>query len=295
MGRVIKSMSKMISTSKTVPPDIPEPVKAIFGIDERWGMVSAARVASEPRRAERAWARQAQYAWNLIVEGRGTLTGPNGSSWDLEPGVAYCHLLDSKGWSVAFNGTDIVIEWYVILDRGTHSRLACLGLFDGPPVLAFRQRAQAEEMMRDFQSALGDLADQPQRLVFRRTLAVTVRFFQRWYEAALAPDESDPMDSLVLRARDWLDAHPLSREPLPLLAKRLGVSYPHLRRGFLARAGTTLNQYRIARRIDEARALLPLRRIAFTADRLGYPDAFTFSRQFKAVTGMAPSEFRRRG
>lgn len=285
----------MISKAKAVLPDIPEPVKGIFGIDERWGMVSVARVTSDPRRAERAWARHAQYAWNLIVNGKGILRGPDGTSWDLESGSAYCHFPEGEGWSVAFDGDAVVTEWYVILDRSTHNRLAGLGLFDGPPVLAFARPTLAEEMMRDFQTALMDLADQPQRMVFRRTLALTVRFFQTWYEAALAPEEADPMDALVLRARDWLDAHPLSREPLPLLAKRLGVSYPHLRRGFLARAGTTLNQYRIARRIDEARSLLPLRGIAFTADRLGYPDTFTFSRQFKAVTGMTPSEFRRRG
>jgi AraC-like DNA-binding protein len=79
------------------------------------------------------------------------------------------------------------------------------------------------------------------------------------------------------------------------VAARLDMSYERFRKLFRQRVGVSPGDYRIRRRIDRARALiwqhgLSNKQVAY---ELGYPDPFTFSKQFRKVTSMWPEEYRR--
>lgn len=79
------------------------------------------------------------------------------------------------------------------------------------------------------------------------------------------------------------------------LAADLNVGLSTLRRRFRAAAGTSLHQYVLRRRAQEAMALLgdtslPVKAIA---GRLGYRDTYFFSKQFRAVTGTTPGGYRK--
>jgi AraC-like DNA-binding protein len=74
-----------------------------------------------------------------------------------------------------------------------------------------------------------------------------------------------------------------------------GISYERFRKIFREQTGLSPNDYRIRRRMDLARAMLvqqrsSIKQIAYT---LGYPDPFSFSRQFKQVVGVPPKHFTR--
>jgi len=78
-----------------------------------------------------------------------------------------------------------------------------------------------------------------------------------------------------------------------LLAERFAISYERLRKLFRQRLGLSPGEYRIRRRIDQARDLLlgsddGLEKIAL---QLGYSSPCSFSRQFKKGVGGAPTEF----
>ncbi|HLL89724.1 MAG TPA: AraC family transcriptional regulator, partial [Tepidisphaeraceae bacterium] len=74
-----------------------------------------------------------------------------------------------------------------------------------------------------------------------------------------------------------------------------GLSYERFRKLFRQRTGHSPHDYRIRRRIDKAKALIHQERLSNkqVAYALGYPDPFTFSKQFKQVVGVSPEQFRR--
>ncbi|MBB6731468.1 response regulator transcription factor [Cohnella zeiphila] len=98
----------------------------------------------------------------------------------------------------------------------------------------------------------------------------------------------------IERIREYIDrayAEPITLESL---AGRHFVSREHLARTFKQETGTTVMDYVIARRIEEALRLL--RRsgasIKGAAEAVGYTDLTYFHRIFKKVTGMTPAQAR---
>lgn len=78
------------------------------------------------------------------------------------------------------------------------------------------------------------------------------------------------------------------------VAAQLNMSYERFRKLFRQRIGVSPGDYRIRRRVDRARALIGQHRLSNkqTAYELGYPDPFTFSRQFQRFTGQWPDAYR---
>ena len=62
---------------------------------------------------------------------------------------------------------------------------------------------------------------------------------------------------------------------------------------FRKKTGTTLREFILERKMEDARKLLAIKDSSVTdiAFRLGYHDYRSFSRAFKNITGMTPSEF----
>ena len=88
-----------------------------------------------------------------------------------------------------------------------------------------------------------------------------------------------------------LDRRPSQRR----LAAEVGLGYEQFRKVFRQRIGSSPGAWLIRQRIDAARSLLlqDADSLATIATRLGYPDVYSFSKQFSAVVGMSPGRYRR--
>lgn len=78
------------------------------------------------------------------------------------------------------------------------------------------------------------------------------------------------------------------------VAKELNIGYEKFRKLFTSHYHISLGNYIIHRRINRSQQLLSEgRSITEVALELGYTDHYTFSKQFKKITGRTPSDFRR--
>jgi AraC-like DNA-binding protein len=80
------------------------------------------------------------------------------------------------------------------------------------------------------------------------------------------------------------------------IAKQTGMSYETFRKRFVKLAGATPGGYRVRKRIDRACDLLhrPETTVRSVAEACGFCDEFHFSKRFKQLVGLTPTEFRRR-
>jgi AraC family transcriptional regulator, arabinose operon regulatory protein len=110
-------------------------------------------------------------------------------------------------------------------------------------------------------------------------------------------DDGSTHARMVQEACRRISESPADKPNLQPLLDEHGISYERFRKIFRAQTGLSPNDYRIRRRMDLARAMLvqqrsSIKQIAYT---LGYPDPFSFSRQFKQVVGVSPKHFTRAG
>lgn len=98
----------------------------------------------------------------------------------------------------------------------------------------------------------------------------------------------------MLRARDAIDREYGRPLDVPALAKVAIVSEAHFIRQFKAVFGETPHRYLQRRRIERAMALLRStdRTVGEICVAVGFASFATFSRTFRAVVGVSPTEFR---
>ncbi|ACQ79198.1 transcriptional regulator, AraC family [Beutenbergia cavernae DSM 12333] len=104
-------------------------------------------------------------------------------------------------------------------------------------------------------------------------------------------DQAEP----VRAAQEYLRLHFHLPVSVPELARIAGLSTSHFAALFRAATGSGVSEYVKRLRMSRARELLLTsdRTVAEVATTVGYPDAFYFSRQFRRVAGVSPTEYRR--
>jgi AraC-like DNA-binding protein len=102
-------------------------------------------------------------------------------------------------------------------------------------------------------------------------------------------------DARLEKAKGWIDEHPCERLDPDGLAEMAGLSEKYFRSLFKHRYGMTPFEYQIKARLEYARFLLAesgqsVKQVALS---IGYPDPYSFSKQFKQVMGYPPVRLRR--
>ncbi len=77
------------------------------------------------------------------------------------------------------------------------------------------------------------------------------------------------------------------------LAAELAVSVSAYAHGFRKEAGISPARWLVGRRVQAAQRLLQFHSVSEVAGQLGFSDAFHFSRTFKRLVGIPPSQYRK--
>lgn len=109
-------------------------------------------------------------------------------------------------------------------------------------------------------------------------------------EKAAYPDNLSSMEMV----RNYVDTHYMENLTLSGLAERFFMSYSYLSKSFHKSFHMPFQQYLLMLRMEHALELLKDETLSIQqiAARVGYENAFNFSRSFKAQYGVSPSHFR---
>jgi AraC family transcriptional regulator len=97
------------------------------------------------------------------------------------------------------------------------------------------------------------------------------------------------------RVVDFIEEHLADEISLAALAELVELSLFHFARAFTQSFGVPPHRYHMARRIDRARILLQKQALSVTeiGIQIGFRETSSFTRAFRKVTGLTPTEFRR--
>ena len=122
---------------------------------------------------------------------------------------------------------------------------------------------------------------------------LTILMEQSWHQEVAAASKKRMELNEIKR---YLDENYGRKVSLEDLANKFFVSKCYLSRIFKDSYGFTVNKYILFKRITEAKRLLRFsaKNVDEIADSVGMNDANYFSRMFRKVEGMSPSEYRKR-
>lgn len=97
--------------------------------------------------------------------------------------------------------------------------------------------------------------------------------------------------------KEYIDYHYTEKLSIMEIADKFNFSYSYLCTSFKRYFGESPNDYIIKKRIYKAKLLFdsdPVLSIKETAAMAGYDNPYYFSRIFKNVTGISPSQYKKR-
>lgn len=226
----------------------------------------------------------------LVLGGRGTIAMRGQATYEV--GAGDCFLFDMRRTHHGSNDPqqplEIIALGFVARDGlGRERRPLWPGMLRHRRMVGWVALGAAmERVLRDHRAQRP--ADAAQGL---RWILQTV------WEADSQPQCTGPERALRERLAalaDDLAAHPEPRRHVAELAQRMGLGREHFTRVFTRHLGLSPGRFLVQVRIDRAKALLrgTTATIGAIGDRLGYPDAAAFTRQFTTVAGCPPRAYR---
>ncbi len=232
-----------------------------------------------------------EYVAVYVLRGSGTFVDWEMNRWSVDAG-SFIQMPAKRRHSVIQDDNGQWAECWLTLDGRFCDELGRLGAIDlSRPVL---RPGVDLELIGRFERILHDLTHGPETSL--------PQVLSRAHDALSYAHELDarrraphPHAAMIDSACTALGRDLAKRLDIETLATAHGLSYERFRKVFRERVGVSPGEYRIQRRIDRARVLIAYERMtnAQAAYSLGYPDPFSFSKQFKQVVGMSPNTFRR--
>lgn len=255
-----------------------------LGVGGEAGLIGVGVLSKSPGNDGRA-SRRTHWSAVLCLEGAATYRSGDGRARAIAPGTVF------QRFPLVAHSVDIAPEprWrecWVALGPPAGAALTGFGLADpSRPVLRGPDAGVILPRIVDLGARLRGAPDSDLPGLAAEVFALAVVMISA---GGRRPDD-DPRIAAACRR---LGEDP--RQDLEHLALDLGFTYERFRKEFRQATGISPGAYRIQRRIERARTLLqePGMTVARAAAELGYPDAFTFSAQFRRVVGTSPLAWR---
>ena len=227
------------------------------------------------------------YGIEMVTEGRGELT-LDGNTFSLSPGVIFAYGPRTPH-RIANQGSDRMRKFYVdFAGHDAQQELSAAGLLDSRPLHVTRMHELVElfEMLDREARAEGDneseVCDQLLRLMMikiRKSCLAEGPALSRSY-------------ATYERIREHIEINFLRLPTVEAVAAECDITPIHLSRLFRRFGGVGAYRFLLRKKMNHAAELLLEERLLIkdAAERLGFSDAFQFSRAFKRVYGIPPKQ-----
>lgn len=232
------------------------------------------------------------YVGIYVLRGHGRYVDHLGQSYDVGPGDLM-HLPPNVEHSVTHGSDGQWAEYYFPLPIEMHESLCSL------QVCNLQQNVWHVglhiSLIKECEKQLAMLRQQENEAWLYAQVTITaVNLIMSAKQLMLRQVSPTQQQISIMEARQHLEEDWIASTDLKQLARSLNMSYERFRKLFKQFVGHSPGEFRILRRVDRAKTLLLKQyAVAEVASDLGYPDAFSFSKQFKRYTGMSPTQFRR--
>jgi AraC-like DNA-binding protein len=227
------------------------------------------------------------YTLVYLLKGVGRYIDSQGKETEIRSGNVF-HRFPAKRHSVIFYPEEDLFETYMVVPREIFEVLkASKNISLERPVFNLGIH---RDIVERFESMLVELREQSSNRLCV-TIARMHAFICDLLLMELQPKSG--RENIMAKACAILGENLDKKISLPEIAKRLNMSYSNFRRLFEEYAGEPPGEYRIRRRIEQIQEKLVSGKqsIKETAAEMGYPDIYSFSKQFKKYTGIAPRSF----
>lgn len=148
-----------------------------------------------------------------------------------------------------------------------------------------------KKMERQEEPPLG--AEQLIQLYLEELLLQMLRRCQSPVPSSERPNQVEKSDALYTSIINYLEAHLQERLTVEKICRDNLIGRSHLQKLFRTRHGCGVIDHFIQMKIGAAKQMIRERTMNYTqiSDALGYTSIHYFSRQFKQITGMTPSEY----
>ncbi len=236
----------------------------------------------------------------ILLKGRGTFIQQN-KSYPLIPGSIVLRASDQVH-EIRRQADEPWLEYFLVLPKFLEALLYQLFVLQAPlvftshpkpEILGHFIRAHHEEFYQTH------FYSHPSFLSWLFKLAHQLYFAEQTKKEASISGKSTNQTKansrqFIFEAQSLIQQQLYQKINLKDLSSSLGMSFDLFRKKFTTEIGVSPKAYWINSKIARAQEILSTENIKVQelAARLAYPDAFSFSKQFKARTGFSPKDYR---
>lgn len=263
-------------------------VHKIVGNKEYYGDISCGFLHKKSRQESNHNTVFKRYGGLLVLSGTGVHKDEQGKEYPIYPGC-FIQRVPGKMHSTYVDGDGKWLEFFICMGRDTFENMVNMGIATKDDVL---YPGVSHAMLSTFNTLLEkfkDITDKDLPLLLFECQQIIYQIYM------LHQNNNSEEDRQIIEACELLKKHATSRVEIELLCQEFGMGYEKFRKIFKKKMGIAPNQYLIKERINLAKSLLLVGEYSIKeiAIMLGYTDPFTFSKQFKEMTGLAPKEFKK--
>ncbi|MGL6175305.1 MAG: helix-turn-helix domain-containing protein [Cellulosilyticaceae bacterium] len=264
-------------------------VHKIIGTKEYYGNISCGFLHKKYKQDSNVNTVFENYGGLLLISGKGRHIDDKGKEYALFPGC-FVQRIPGKLHHTYIEPDGRWLEFFICFGRDTFENMVNMGIATKDedvlyPGVSYALIKTLEELLKKFKNAtekeLPLLLFECQKIIY--------------HIYTLHEQNESKENEQMIEACNLLKKYATSRVAIEEICIELGVGYEKFRKTFKHKMGMAPSQYMVKERINLAKGLLlagnhSIKEISIS---LGYTDPFTFSNQFKEVTGVSPKEFKR--